>query len=86
MRRKNDKNTEFDHFQELSNEWWNPNGKFKVLHALTPLRMKYLIDNINLTSKNKPKNNNLGTVSYIDKTGIKHIGYINKNEKYVISS
>lgn len=59
MRRKNDNNTEFDHFQELSNEWWNPNGKFKVLHALTPLRMKYLIDNINLASKNKPKNNKI---------------------------
>ena len=30
MRRKFDKNAEFIHFQELSNEWWDPNGKFKV--------------------------------------------------------
>ena len=59
MRRKNDKNTEFDHFEELSNEWWNPNGKFKVLHTLTPLRIKYLINNINLISNNKPKNNKI---------------------------
>ena len=59
MKRKNDKNTEFDHFQELSNEWWNPNGKFKVLHTLTPLRVKYLINIINCTHENITKNNKI---------------------------
>ncbi len=59
MSRKNDKNTEFDHFRELSKEWWDPNGKFKVLHTLTPLRIKYLINNIHLTSKKKPINNKI---------------------------
>jgi len=45
MRRKINKNVEFDHFQELSNEWWDSNGKFKVLHTLTPLRIKYIKNN-----------------------------------------
>lgn len=59
MRRKNDKNTEFNHFQELSNEWWNPNGKFKVLHTLTPLRIKYLKSIIKLKHENITKNNKI---------------------------
>lgn len=42
MRRNIDKNVEFDHFHKLSNEWWDSNGKFKILHTLTPLRIKYI--------------------------------------------
>ena len=57
MRRKNDNNTEFDHFQELSDEWWNEKGKFKVLHILTPLRIKYILDIINITNKKRTKKN-----------------------------
>ena len=48
MRRKINKNVEFNHFQELSNEWWDSNGKFKVLHTLTPLRIKYIKNNKSL--------------------------------------
>ena len=47
MRKKIDKNAEFDHFNQLSNEWWNPNGKFKILHTLTPLRIEYIKSNFN---------------------------------------
>ena len=58
MRKKIDKNAEFVHFQELSNEWWDPNGKFKVLHTLTPLRIAYIKKNIcsahnNIANKDK---------------------------------
>ena len=46
MRKKIHKDVEFDHFHELSNEWWNSSGKFKVLHTLTPLRIKYIKNKI----------------------------------------
>ena len=38
-------------FQELSNEWWDPNGKFKILHTLTPLRIKYIINKLKTSDK-----------------------------------
>ena len=59
MRRKFDKNAEFIHFQELSNEWWDSSGKFKVLHTLTPIRIKYIKDNICLVHDNITKNNKI---------------------------
>ena len=59
MRKKVHKNTEFDHFKKLSNEWWYPNGKFKVLHALTPIRMKYIINNICMFNKNSSKSSKI---------------------------
>ncbi|HJL58671.1 MAG TPA: bifunctional 2-polyprenyl-6-hydroxyphenol methylase/3-demethylubiquinol 3-O-methyltransferase UbiG, partial [Alphaproteobacteria bacterium] len=36
------KTTEFDHFETLAQEWWNPDGKFKILHTLTPIRISYI--------------------------------------------
>ncbi|MBI04555.1 MAG: bifunctional 3-demethylubiquinol 3-O-methyltransferase/2-polyprenyl-6-hydroxyphenol methylase [Pelagibacteraceae bacterium] len=38
------KNSELEHFTELSNEWWSENGKFKLLHRIRHIRMKYIID------------------------------------------
>ena len=57
MRRKIDKNVEFDHFQKLSNEWWSPHGRFKVLHTITPLRIKYIKNNIYPVHKNNTHHN-----------------------------
>lgn len=34
--------SEFNHFTNLSSEWWDPNGKFKILHTLTPIRIGYI--------------------------------------------
>jgi 2-polyprenyl-6-hydroxyphenyl methylase / 3-demethylubiquinone-9 3-methyltransferase len=31
-------------FQAMAADWWNPSGKFKPLHALTPARIGYLRD------------------------------------------
>ena len=42
MIKKTSKISEFNHFTNLANEWWEPDGKFKVLHTLTPLRIKYI--------------------------------------------
>ena len=41
------KNEEFDLFNQLSDEWWNENGKFKILHQIKSHRMSYILDQIN---------------------------------------
>jgi 2-polyprenyl-6-hydroxyphenyl methylase/3-demethylubiquinone-9 3-methyltransferase len=37
---------EIDHFASLATEWWDPNGDFKSLHQINPLRMTYIRDQI----------------------------------------
>ncbi|MEM7777014.1 MAG: bifunctional 2-polyprenyl-6-hydroxyphenol methylase/3-demethylubiquinol 3-O-methyltransferase UbiG [Pseudomonadota bacterium] len=34
--------TEIDRFAKLSSQWWDADGKFKALHALTPARMRFI--------------------------------------------
>ena len=36
------KTSEFNHLETLADEWWDPDGKFKILHSLTPIRIKYI--------------------------------------------
>ena len=38
------KNTEFEHFSALANDWWSKNGKFKILHDIQPIRIKYILE------------------------------------------
>ena len=40
------KNEEFALFNQLSDEWWNENGKFKILHQIKNHRMTYILDQI----------------------------------------
>ena len=40
------KNEEFTLFNQLSDEWWNENGKFKILHQIKIHRMTYILDQI----------------------------------------
>ncbi len=40
------KNEEFTLFNQLSDEWWNENGKFKILHQIKSQRMTYILDQI----------------------------------------
>ncbi|MFL2519958.1 MAG: bifunctional 2-polyprenyl-6-hydroxyphenol methylase/3-demethylubiquinol 3-O-methyltransferase UbiG [Alphaproteobacteria bacterium] len=40
-------NKEHDLFKSLSEEWWDENGKFKILHKIRPIRIKYILDQIN---------------------------------------
>ena len=42
MIKNTSKTSEFDHFETLADEWWDPNGKFKILHTLTPIRISYI--------------------------------------------
>ena len=37
---------EIDKFSKIAEEWWDPDGKFKPLHAFNPIRIKYIKDNI----------------------------------------
>lgn len=43
---KRTKSSEFKHFNNLANEWWSESGKYKILHKIKPIRMKYIIDRI----------------------------------------
>ena len=40
------KNLEKELFDKLSGEWWDENGKFRVLHQIRPLRIQYILDQI----------------------------------------
>ncbi len=40
------KKEEFLLFNQLSDEWWNENGKFKVLHQIKSHRMSYILEQI----------------------------------------
>jgi 2-polyprenyl-6-hydroxyphenyl methylase / 3-demethylubiquinone-9 3-methyltransferase len=37
---------ELDHFKSLSSTWWDEGGPFRILHAITPLRMAFIKENI----------------------------------------
>ena len=51
----NEKNIEF--FAEIAEEWWDLDGKFKLLHKFNPVRIKFIVDaiikhnNINIDSE-----------------------------------
>ena len=47
------KKTEFNHFSKLAAEWWDKNGKFKTLHDIQSIRIKYIQNTLN---KKKLKN------------------------------
>ena len=40
------KNEEFALFNQLSDEWWNESGKFKILHQIKSHRMTYILEQI----------------------------------------
>ena len=52
---------EIEKFSKLSEEWWDPIGKFKPLHKFNPIRIKYIKQNIiehfNIVNSKKPLDN-----------------------------
>lgn len=38
--------TEIAKFEAMAAEWWDPNGKFKPLHMMNPVRLKYITSQI----------------------------------------
>ena len=37
---------EIARFAAIANDWWNPEGKFRPLHQLNPLRLKFICDHL----------------------------------------
>ena len=37
---------EINNFAALSNQWWDPTGPMELLHAFTPIRIDYILANI----------------------------------------
>ncbi len=37
---------ELDHFQSLSSTWWDEEGPFRILHAITPLRLAFIKEKV----------------------------------------
>ena len=52
---------EIEKFSKISEEWWDPQGKFKPLHKFNPIRISYIKENIikslNLENKKIPLKN-----------------------------
>ncbi len=42
---------EIEKFTKISEEWWNPEGKFKPLHKFNPIRISYIKENVIKTFK-----------------------------------
>ena len=36
--------SEVEKFSSLSNDWWNPTGSFRLLHAMNPARVKFIVE------------------------------------------
>ena len=45
--KSHEKNKEYNFFNKLSEEWWDENGKFGILHKIRPLRIEYILQQIN---------------------------------------
>jgi|TARA_B110000438_G_scaffold256357_1_gene263780 2-polyprenyl-6-hydroxyphenyl methylase/3-demethylubiquinone-9 3-methyltransferase len=64
MKKKSSKLKEFQHFSKISDQWWNSSGKFKILHELSPIRMKYLVKQ--LLPLNAKKTNSKKSLNNLD--------------------
>lgn len=45
--KSNKKNKEYNFFNKLSEEWWDEKGKFGILHKIRPLRIEYILQQMN---------------------------------------
>lgn len=43
---KNFDPVEIEKFEAIAQEWWQPDGRFKPLHQINPLRVAYIADNV----------------------------------------
>ena len=68
------KNTEFDHFSSLANDWWSKNGKFKILHDIQQIRIKYILEILNKKNLNNIKVLDIGCGGGLVSEGLSKIG------------
>ena len=43
---------EINNFDSFAHEWWNKRGPYKLIHNLTPLRLDYIQQHINIKNSN----------------------------------
>ena len=43
--------SEKEKFNQIAEEWWDPNGKFAPLHVINPLRSNFVSEKVNLKNK-----------------------------------
>tara|TARA_Y100001970_G_scaffold293652_1_gene441969 strand:+ start:2507 stop:3208 length:702 start_codon:yes stop_codon:yes gene_type:complete len=68
------KKSEFNHFSQLANEWWLENGKFKTLHDIQHIRIKYIKEVVNKKQFNKLKILDLGCGGGLISEGMTKLG------------
>ena len=68
------KNTEFEHFSSLANDWWSKNGKFKILHEIQAIRIKYILETLNKKNLNNTKVLDIGCGGGLVSEGLSKIG------------
>ena len=91
MSKKKSKNQEYDQFNEIAADWWNPRGKFKIIHKILPLRIQYILNNIGRKNLNNLEILDLGcggglTCEPLSRLGSKVTGldFVEKNIKIAI--
>ncbi len=57
---------EIEKFTKISEEWWNPEGKFKPLHKFNPIRISYIKENIIKTFRLKNEDKPLKKIKILD--------------------
>ncbi len=68
------KKSEFNHFSRLASDWWSNNGKFKILHDIQPLRIKYIQETLNKSKLNNIKILDVGCGGGLISEGISKLG------------
>ena len=68
------KNTEFEHFSSLANDWWSKNGKFKILHEIQAIRIKYILETLNKKNLKNTKVLDIGCGGGLVSEGLSKIG------------
>jgi 2-polyprenyl-6-hydroxyphenyl methylase/3-demethylubiquinone-9 3-methyltransferase len=68
------KNTEFEHFSSLANDWWSKNGKFKILHEIQAIRIKYILETLNKKNLNNTTVLDIGCGGGLVSEGLSNIG------------
>ena len=44
MNKKKSKKQEYNNFSSIAKEWWEPEGKFRILHKILPIRIDYILN------------------------------------------
>ena len=58
---------EIAHFSAMADEWWDPNGKFRALHELNPIRLDWIRKTICSENKlDESETNPLASLSILD--------------------